>query len=123
MTFCETRHSNVWEVRNSKQVLTFICIRMGGWKQQAADSHTLTQETRENGGEMTRCSDGEVCVCVDVDSSTNDELIALGHERFDDTNLGGHLGTTNDGSEGALRAGERVREGASDWKESKAGRA
>ena len=43
-----------------------------------------------------------------VDASTDDELIALGHEGFDDTNLGGHLGTTNDGSEGALRAGERA---------------
>ena len=47
---------------------------------------------------------------VRVDASTDDELIALGHEGFDDTNLGGHLGTTNDGSEGALRAGERARE-------------
>jgi hypothetical protein len=64
-----------------------------------------------------------VYVFVCVDSSTDDELIALGHERFDDTNLGGHLGTTNDGSEGALRAGEGARERASDWKESKAGRA
>mmetsp|Transcript_17435 Transcript_17435/g.23921 ORF Transcript_17435/g.23921 Transcript_17435/m.23921 type:complete len:249 (-) Transcript_17435:594-1340(-) len=38
-------------------------------------------------------------------TATNDDLVALRHQRLDHTNLGGHLGPTDDGSERADRVG------------------
>lgn len=39
-------------------------------------------------------------------ATADDELVALAHEGLNDTNLRGHLGATDDGSEGALGVGD-----------------